>query len=542
MEGKPLKHFVCPKDKNHSFEDKTAMLKHLGHCKLLKGYKSFLSCKYEEYHLFTSLKEKEAHELTCPSKSKKLLAKDQVMLANFEFANPGYDPKFVPKKVDSHYYHNNKERLDSEQEAIKKQKALLRINVADIVEKTESIKMKAEGVVRFMARFFENVFSFEMKILKTDLVKEMDLDLSPEYVYSIQAADNKIAEKLKKKQDVLNCCLGELNFWENNVWTKKIGEEFINSVVKEGKLFVMKDKKENLCVVCSCNHVYEGGLPFIPDNAVKVNSLLVVFLEKSNFFEEVLDRSNLEKDLNERIGYRGSEQTRIIETVNKQGIEYSKQTRQLRNMQQHLDFVKEELGLCQLSNLQFMDQDDQGSGRVSEMQSEIELLILSINQRKLEMDLDTNRSLEEKLQVYLEMIREDLTANNEKTGKYRAKISSMDENIKRTETFTKDLERMMQLELESGQSLEEDKEVLKTLGKEVGQFKPGEMKETPKSGIVVARACLCLCCKETYVSMLTKPCNHCVLCWKCFYAFYSAGHKTCPVCNLRINYCLKLIF
>jgi hypothetical protein len=542
MEGKPLKHFVCPKDKNHSFEDKTALLKHLGSCKLLKGYKSFYSCKYQAYHLFTTPKLKEEHEEICPSKSMKTITKDQVLLSNFEFANPGYDPKFVPKKVDSQYYHKNKDRLDNEQEEIKKQKALLRINVADIVEKTESIKMKAEGVVRFIARISEHVISFQLKVLKGELVKEIDLDLSPEYIFSIQPADSKICETLKTKRDLLSCCLGELNIWENTVWSKKIGDDFVNSVVKEGRLFLLKDKKENVSVICSCSHVYQGGLPFIPDNAVKVNSLLVVFLEKSNFFKEVLDRSNLEKGLHENIAYRLAEQMRIIETVKSQGEIYSNESRKLRYMQQYHDSVKEELGICQQSYLQFMDSDDQGTSKMSEMQAEIEMLNFSLTQKRAEMEQDTIRCLNEKVGTYMEMYGGEVTAQREKMGKYEAKISAMNDNLKKAETFNRDLEELKEQEAEASVSLAEDKELISAQSKEATLFRPSDLQEVTKRGIVCALPCLCLCCKESYVSMMTQPCNHCVLCWKCYYAYISVGHRACPVCDKRINYCLKLIF
>ena len=69
MKTKPKQILKCPGNKSHEYTNEKEFVKHIERCRFVKSLKAFFHCKYNDIHLFNSLKLKIAHEMKCVDKT-----------------------------------------------------------------------------------------------------------------------------------------------------------------------------------------------------------------------------------------------------------------------------------------------------------------------------------------------------------------------------------------------------------------------------------------------------------------------------------------
>ena len=134
---------------------------------------------------------------------------------------------------------------------------------------------------------------------------------------------------------------------------------------------------------------------------------------------------------------------------------------------------------------------------------------------------------------------EEVTKLHAKAMHHKNNCMTYAENISSIETYNKDqqntIEDFRNKVAENVKQIEVAKE---TLSKEKDGSNTVVSKD--KKGVVVNKRMLCHLCKGSYVSMVTKPCNHCIMCWNCYQGFVQSKLHNCLVCNQRIEFVFKI--
>ena len=531
--GPPLQHFICPKEKNHKFDTKERLIKHLSNCKLLKGIPEFLSCKYETYHLFATPFEKEEHEKKCHLKNR--LKGEEPPVSNFKIKNPGFDPSFQPKKIDTSFYNVNKERLLREEQEIKAEKAKVRVNIADVAKKNEAVELLDEGKVTFSAALDTGFLKMSIRILDIPKFQLLNADFSRQTIFRLTNYSD--AEFLAKLHADEVDIIGDLYIHSDSSTFKQQLNTFKHQVLYENRILQLKDKKENIFVVVGISRLKRCDKLVESDTTLKHTSILVLFHKKSSYFQDIMQRAQIEKEIGEQIAINSTEAS-AIEAKRKELAEEAnsippRRAFYLRTLQSHV----EELTILQK---RLEGSDEAFSQNNYEANAREIATLKKVYQEKYEsFPMEMKSVREQRMNEYKAVMVEELSKANQKLAHYRTNAQAIEENIQKIKTYMLDTQKMTdsyKAKVDSTKALIEA--CKETLTKEKDHPLPAQQKK----GVVLNKAMNCRLCHSSYVSMVTKPCMHCILCWSCFHGFVQNGLKNCLACGQRVEFCFKIKF
>lgn len=526
--------YYCPRDKNHKVDSKDRLIKHLSNCKLLKGYPEFYSCAFDTYHLFVSPFEKEAHEQVCLGRSKAENPEDLIASSSFMFANPGFDEKFVPKKVDSQFYNKNKERLEREDKEIKEIKAKIRINVADM--KKSSAAGLDENTVSLNIQF-EDAVLVRLALRVTNLARyeEVCPEFDSNSVYLAAVPQDKLLTAFKAAADIAGDTIGELVVDTGNQRLAEQLDLVRRKVVEFSQVYTLKDKKENIFCVVSSDALQEEAQTRL---SLKPRSLAVVWLLKSDLFKTVLSKSAKEKELLDENSLKSNESSRLSNEIRETQETINGYVKKAANSSRVNENLKRELSTL---TMRLVKEDESSSqANIARFTSEIETLKSAIAERQEKFQEELAAVKNQKMSEYLKVLVDCLLSSNDKLQVFNNHISKYEENIGSLEAYNKDSEKLSE---SWKQSISDYESSLEDIKDKLNRSKDSIADDNlPKKGVICHKDLHCHMCKSTYASVVTKPCNHCILCWSCFHGFVQTGLRGCLLCDKRIDYVFKIKF
>lgn len=583
-------HFLCPRDKNHKFEAKERLIKHLKNCKLLKGDGEFFSCKYETYHLFVSLKDKEEHEKCCPVRMKLKTIGDNVITNNslFKVTNPGFDPSFVPKKVSTGYYNQNKERLEREEQTIKTNKSKVRVNVADV---KKDLMVDGDAIILY-GRSEEFYLRMIIQQINQELLSTINADFSSTKVSSLTSNWLDLAAETKTTQinQILTSSLvGYVAFPLSSISSGSQASKLRDSLCRGERIIGLKDRGENeyFLIGEDVRHYIlslygEGGgeghykLSAEDLNGIKKEGgnffnifssslkkpqedsegkplavgdkrhsgemvgkgkIALIYLVKSELYRKVAEKCLEERKAREVIDYHDLEARKSEERKKAAKDEYDR----LYNKCQILERTNEGLK-AEVSNLSikvFQEADSSSQVNVIRTTQEISNLKSQIVEQQTNFSEELKVIKDQKMADYMRILIEDLTKLNDKIIHYKNNILAYQENIGKVDAFNSDTQKMMENYKISTEDYKRQIEGCKDLLSKEKEVNSNANKDQ-KKGVILKKELSCHLCKSSYVSMVTKPCNHCLLCWSCFHAFVQNNLRNCLICDQRVDFCFKI--
>jgi len=568
-------------------------MKHLSNCKLLKGDIDFYSCKYEIYHLFISVRDKEEHEKKCPSRRKlaESAANNSISNQLFKITNPGYDPSFVPKKVMTGYYTQNRERLEREEQLIKANKSKVRINVADVKKDhadSDFIVLYGREKDGYLRMLLEPTDSELLVSIGADFCSTSILNLQPQEDTWLQEAT-----KDNFSQFATSSLVGYITFPISSLTSGALVNSLREEICQGKKLLSFKDRRENQYVIIGeeirqnalerlKNHpqelsssksvkVTKEGLSFGKEEpgahfdtnlsqtsgkkeepikktlpvgdkrhsgeVVGTGKMALIYLLKSDYYKKVAEKSLEMRREKEICELREAENRKIQDKLR----DSKKEETILENKVQALGRTTEGLrGELRAINIKILQEDDTGS-QINFLRTNQDITNLKnqIVQKQTGFTEELKMIKDQKLADYMRMLIEDLTKLNDKIIHHKNNIMAYQENIGKVEAYNQDTKKMIDSYKSTideyvgsiegcNDLLSKEKDPIQTTSKD------------QKKGVIIKKEMSCHLCKSTYVSMVTKPCNHCILCWSCFHAFVQNGLKNCLICEERVEYCFKV--
>lgn len=577
-------HFLCPREKNHKFEAKDRLIKHLSNCKLLKGDAEFYSCRYETYHLFVSIKDKEEHEKHCPTRMK---SKDPSPAAGssslFKVSNPGFDPSFVPKRVSTGYYVQNRERLEREEQQIKNNKSKVRVNVADMkrdfVGDNDTIILYGrvdDGYIRMMLQQtnqelmatinadFGTTTILSMRSVVLDFAADVKNGpigqiVSSSFVGFIafplsSISSGSVANKLRDSLCFGHCVMGVKDRRENEYFL--VGEDVRQELLsKFGSPSLNKIHPEDTSgVKAEASPQSQGWLQKSGDSGLDLKpvpvgdkrhsgeqvgkgKIALVYLLKSDYYRRVADKSLEERkardvcDLKELEARKAEERRRISQE------EHDRLANRCVILERTNEGLKAEINNLSMRVLQ----EDDSSAHVNVIRTtqEISNLKSQIMDQQANFTEELKMLKDQKMGDYMRILIEDLTKLNDKIIHYKNNILAYQENIGKVDAYNQDTQKMVDNYKQMNDDYRRQIEGCRDLLSKEKDVVPASNKEQ-KKGVILKKELSCHMCKSSYVSMVTKPCNHCLLCWSCFHAFVQNNLRNCLVCDERVDFCFKI--
>lgn len=586
-------HYLCPREKNHKFETKERLIKHLSNCKLLKADIDFFSCKYDIYHLFVSVRDKEEHEKKCPS-WRKLVDTRENQTAHtqfFKISNPGYDPSFVPKKVMTGYYTQNRERLEREELMIKTNKSKVRVNVADMK------KDHADGdFITLYGRDKDGFLRMLLEPNESELLASIDADFSPTNILSLQPQEDFWLEKQcndQSSQLATSSLVGYITFPISSVASGSLVDRLRNEICEGQRFLSFKDNKENQYVIVgeeirqlamerlknlgseiSSSGGYResrfdpqgskgepraegykfdiknqdetggcGSKPLVVGDKrhsgeiVGKGKMALIYLLKSDYYKKVADKSLEMRREKEKSDLKESESRRVQDKLKELKAEESNLVFKCQALGRTRDGLQGELKALSIKMLQ--EEDSSTQINYLRTNQEIGNLKNTIMEKQSNFTEELKMIKDQKLADYMRMLIDDLTKLNDKIIHHKNNIMAYQENIGKVEAYNQDTKKMIDSYKTTTDDYTKQAEVCNDLlskEKDVTQTTTKDQKK----GVIIKKEMSCHLCKSSYVSMVTKPCNHCILCWSCFHAFVQNGLKNCLICEENVEYCFKV--
>lgn len=583
-------HFLCPRDKNHKFEAKDRLIRHLKNCKLLKADQEFFSCKYETYHLFATLKDKDEHEKFCPVKTRVKQTGETASYSTslFKVKNPGFDPSFVPKKVSTGYYNENKERLEREEQIIKTNKSKIRVNVAD----TRKDLIIDDDSVNLFGRSEEGFFRMLIQQIDNNLMTNINADFGSTRIaslISIPLNQNTDLRSSPINQILTSNLVGYVAFPLSSISSGSQACLLRDSLCRGERLFRLKDQKENeyFLIGEDVRHLVlsyfgegngEGHTKIKPEqfNSVKgegdnIFSLLklselkaeksadgslievgdkrhsgemvgkgkiaLIYLVKSEIYKKVAEKNLEERKIRETIDFHELEARKADEKRKTAKDEFDRLLYKCQMLERTNEGLKAEVSNLGLKVLQESDSSSQVN--VIRTTQEISNLKSQIVEQQNSFSEELKVIKDQKMADYMKILIEDLTKLNDKIIHYKNNILAYQENIAKVDVFNQDTQQLIENYKITTEDYKRQIEGCKDLLSKEKEVNLNSNKDQ-KKGVILKKELSCHLCKSSYVSMVTKPCNHCLLCWSCFHAFVQNNLRCCLICDERVDFCFKI--
>lgn len=532
MESWPAGSYYCPRDRNHKFDSKDRLIKHLSNCKLLKGFPEFYSCAFDTYHLFVSSFEKDDHQLICTSRSRHKDPDSMITSSHFMFQNPGFDAKFVPKKVDTEFYNKNKDRLEQEEKDIKEFKSKIRINVTDVLKSSSSL---TEQNVIPVNMLFDNdvVVKLPLKITNQVVFEEVSPEFDPMNIYLATKPKDSTIITSKGQEQLTEYCIGEVSFDSYSSKYKSVLDRIKDKIISNNCFYTLKDHRENIFCIISSDNLLQNKLPEL---GLGFKSLAMVWLLKSELFKKVLEKSRIEKEMIEENNLKSNDIKRLeLEIVEVQESKNSN-LKKSANSIRIIENLKRELSAL---TMRLVKEDESSShSNIARFNTEIESYKTLIAERQVKFQEEQEALKNQTMSEYLKVLVDCLLSSNDKLQDYTNHIKKYEENIGSLEAYNKDSENVME---NWKQKIAEDEASLEEVRESLARFKDPIIEDADtKKGLICHRDVHCHMCKSTYASMVTRPCNHCILCWNCFHGFVQSGLRGCPLCETRVEFVFKI--
>ena len=568
-------------------------MKHLSNCKLLKADVDFYSCKYEIYHLFVSVQDKEEHERKCPSRRKLAENSGNLTTSNqlFKVTNPGYDSSFVPKKVMTGYYSQNKERLEREEQLIKTNKSKVRFNVADM----KKDQPDSDFIILY-GREKDGFLRMLLEPADKDLLISIGTDFCHTTILNLQSQEQPWLEN-STIDDIsrfaTSSLVGYISFPISSVASGSLVDRLRNEICQGKKLLSFKDRKENQYVIIGeeirqmviekfknkskeTGHSWEGagsegglsgskreslhsGMNSVGQSLGKneeygnkplpvgdkrhsgeivgVGKMALIYLLKSDYYKKVGEKSLEMRKEKERSEINEVESKRSQDKLKVLKPEELILTNKLQSLSRTTEGMRGELNSLNIKILQEGDSSTQIN--YLRINQDITNTKNQIMEKQVSFTDELKMIKDQKLADYMRLLIDDLTKLNDKIIHHKNNIMAYQENISKVEAYNNDTKKMIDSYKTTNDDYIRQIEVGNDLlSKEKDITQPTS--KDKKKGVIIKKEMNCYLCKSSYVSMVTKPCNHCILCWSCFHAFVQNGLKNCLLCEERVEYCFKV--
>lgn len=537
--------FICPKERNHKCEGKDRFVRHLWNCKMLKSYPEFYSCKYETLHLFVTQEDKMLHERECPAQVKyrgpNATRDESTLVPNLKFKNPGYDPTFVGKKVDTTYYTINKERLIRQEQEIKNEKARVRINVTNlssVSKRVEEIESSNSEKVVFFGTLDSGFAKYIIRIFDKGKFDDCNPEFSRQTLLRVsEFPDPEFAEFVKSETFPLEKIIGEIFVGNVSRSFAENANKFKSRITEEGKIYAVKDKKENIFGLVPMSAIKNREMLFKLDAQLISQSILVVHYMRSKFYDNLMTMAANEKKWEDEIAKKTTEISQLYQR--KKEIEDEKRLHEvtLRGLQESLEASQAEI--IKINNRMIKDEGETATqAGYLKFQQEVIEMKQKIRERQENLTQELELIKKTKITEYVESLYKELEKINSRTAHYKHNIENLRVNLQRLDEYNysaQDQIKTQRSEIEECNTQIED--LRRHLEKEKDTQPP---KADKKQGIIMRKEMNCHLCKSGYVAMVTKPCNHCVLCWSCYQSSIQAGLRNCLMCNQRVEFVFKI--
>jgi hypothetical protein len=582
-------HFLCPREKNHKFESKDRLIKHLSNCKLLKGDVEFYSCKYETYHLFVSLKDKEEHEKHCPTRSKIKDSNPAPPLSGslFKVANPGFDPTFIPKKVQTGYFSQNRERLEREEQMIKTNKSKVRVNVADV----KKDQVDGDSIILF-CRDEDSYLRMVVQQTNQELLTKINADFGTTFIFNLHSipldlgieatkgylnqiltstfvgfvalplsslSSGTIANKLRDLICEGRKIVGIKDRRENEYLLigEDIRQEIFSKYAAKGELLahgsnsdvksmLKSESNENIFALSSTKSQGEEqlGLKPIPvgdkrhsGEMIGKGKISLIYLVKSDYYRKVAEKSLEERKTREATDLKELDARKAEEKRKLAQDEHDRLTNKCLILERTNEGLRAEIGTLGVRLLQ--DDDSSAHVNVIKTNQEIANLKSQIMEQQTNFTEELKVIKDQKMADYMRILIDDLTKLNDKIIHYKNNILAYQENIGKVDTYNQDTQKMIDNYRVTTDDYRRQIEGCRDLLSKEKDIAQATNKEQKKA-VILKKELSCHICKSSYVSMVTKPCNHCLLCWSCFHAFVQNNLRNCLACDEKVDFCFKI--